>query len=291
MRSDTKRLIYTEAVVSMVLNTVLFGLKIWAGLVTGSIAIIADAWHTLSDSFTSVVVLLGARASAMPADRDHPFGHGRAELVASVVVGILLAVVGVNFLIESVQTLRARETAEFGMVAAVVFAVSAVSKEAIARYSFWAARKSGYRALTADAWHHRSDAIASLLILIGVFVGRYVWWIDGVLGIAVALLIVYAALDITRDAINPILGERADADLLGQLEALADRVVPEAHSIHHVHVHRYGDHTEITFHLRTDGSRTLTEAHDRATKLEIAIRDALNAEATIHCEPAGEGSE
>ena len=76
MRSETKRMAYVEAIVSMVLNTILFVLKIWAGLVTGSIAIIADAWHTLSDSFTSLVVLLGARASAMPADSDHPFGHG-----------------------------------------------------------------------------------------------------------------------------------------------------------------------------------------------------------------------
>lgn len=286
MHSETKRLAYVEAIVSMALNSVLFGLKIWAGLMTGSIAIIADAWHTLSDSFTSLVVLLGARASAMPADRDHPFGHGRAELVASIVIGVLLAVVGVNFLIESVKTLLARETAEFSTFAAIVFAVSALSKEAIARYSFWAARKTGYRALKADAWHHRSDAIASVLILIGVFIGKYVWWIDGVLGVAVALLIVYAAFDIMRDAISPILGEGADADLLDQLETLTGRVMPGMYAIHHVHVHRYGDHTEITLHVRTDGSRPLTEVHDWATELETAIRDVMNAEATIHCEPA-----
>ena len=201
----------------------------------------------------------------------------------------VLAVVGVNFLVESVQKLIDRGTAEFGVLAIVVFAVSALTKEAIARYSFWAAKKTGYKALMADAWHHRSDAIASILILVGVFVGRYLWWIDGVLGVAVALLILYAAFDIMRDSIGPILGEAADDKLISRLDLLAEKHMPGEHELHHVHVHRYGDHTEITLHVRTNGSRSLDEVHDQVTQLERAIRDEMNAESTIHCEPARVG--
>ncbi len=221
------RLAYVEGWSSVILNTLLFALKYYAGIVTGSVAVIADAWHTLSDSLTSVVVIVGAKVSAKPADSEHPFGHGRAELVATITIGILLAVVGFNFLVEGVTRLRQHQGTDFGLLALVAVTVSVVSKEAMAEFAFWAARKTGSRALRADAWHHRSDAISSAIILAGLLFGRRFWWLDGVLGIIVALLILYTTFDILRDAVNKLLGEKPDARLETRIRELVTAVTTQ----------------------------------------------------------------
>ncbi len=176
------RLGYLEGVLSIVLNTALFGLKYWVGLSTGSIAVIADAWHTMSDTLTSVIVILGFKISSMRPDKKHPFGHGRAEIISSVVIGVLLAVVGFNFLVESIHRLQHHTAASFNSSAITVFAISVVLKEALAWFSIWAGRKIESQSLIADGWHHRSDSVASLLILLGMLFGRYLWWVGAVMG-------------------------------------------------------------------------------------------------------------
>jgi len=105
MKSKSINLAYLEGIVSIFLNIILFALKYWVGVITGSIAIIADAWHTLSDSLTSLVVIIGAKVSSKPADKEHPFGHGRAESIASIIIGVLLFGVGLNFLFDAIQKL------------------------------------------------------------------------------------------------------------------------------------------------------------------------------------------
>jgi cation diffusion facilitator family transporter len=242
MKRNLHRLAVLEGWLSIILNTALFVLKYWAGRESGSVAVMADAWHTLSDSLTSVVVIIGVIISAAPGDREHPFGHGRAELIASIIIGVLLGVVGFNFMTESIAKLRARESAQFGSTIIVVFAVSVVLKEAIAQFSLWAGRKTGSRSLKADGWHHRSDAIASALILIGGWAGARLWWMDGALGICVALLILYAAFDIVREGANPLMGAYPSVEFLNELYSLARRVTGTDLHIHHTHLHQYGDH-------------------------------------------------
>lgn len=176
---------------SIVLNILLFALKYWAGVVSNSVALIADAWHTLSDSISSLAVLVGLKYAQQPADLEHPYGHGRAELIASLVVGVLLAVVGFNFLAESVVHLRNRVAFSYGPVAIWVTLVSVVVKEIMARYSITTGKKLKLNSLKADGWHHRSDALSSLVILLAIFLGRNIWWMDSVLGMLVSFLIFY----------------------------------------------------------------------------------------------------
>jgi cation diffusion facilitator family transporter len=259
-------------------------------VITGSVAIIADAWHTLSDSVTSVVVILGAWVSKKPADERHPFGHGRAELIASIIIGTLLGMIGINFVMESVEKLQTRQAGGFGTVAVVVFAVSVVLKEALARFALYAGRVSGYRSLSADGWHHRSDAVASALILLAIFLGQRFWWLDGVLGIVVALLILYAAFDVIRDAIDPLMGKAASDELVEQLRGIGRETTGYPLQVHHVHIHDYGDHTELTLHINMDGAITLRRAHEIASEFERAIRERVGMEATVHIEPGGEGA-
>ncbi len=112
---------YLEGTVSIIVNTLLFGLKYWVGIKTFSIAIIADAWHTLSDSLTSLVVIIGFKVSSKPADKKHPFGHGQAEIISSVIIGTLLALVGISFLIASIQKFINHQSASYGNLAIAVF--------------------------------------------------------------------------------------------------------------------------------------------------------------------------
>jgi cation diffusion facilitator family transporter len=266
-------------------NIFLFILKYWAGIVTGSVAIIADAWHTLSDSFSSIIVLIGIKVSRKPADTSHPFGHGRAELIASLIIGVLLAVISFNFILESAGKLKSHEPTDYGTIAIIAITTSIAVKEGLAQYAFWAAKKTGSNTLKADGWHHRTDAISSVLILTGIFLGDYFWWIDGVLGILVALMIAYAAYEVMRDAIDPLMGEKPSEKLIQQLQTISREELGFNPEIHHIHIHRYGEHIELTFHVVLSPGITLDEAHQQIDKLENKISEKLGMAATIHPDP------
>ncbi|MBS2212511.1 cation transporter [Carboxylicivirga mesophila] len=267
---------------SIILNILLFGIKFWAGMVSSSVAIIADAWHTLSDSISSVAVLIGLKVSAKPADKEHPYGHGRAEVLASIVVGMLLAIIGFSFLKESILKLQSRSEVKYGMIAIVVTIISLLVKEFMAQYSIRIGNKTKSKSMVADGWHHRSDAISSLVILVGIFFGQYYWWIDGALGILVSLLLFYTTYSILKENISHLLGERIDDDLRGEIIALAPEVTDFDIHPHHFLVHQYGHHTEMTLHIRLPGDYSIKRAHDIATAYEVIIKKRTNIQATVH---------
>lgn len=282
---ENQKLAQTEGWVSIVFNILLFALKYWAGIATGSIAIVADAWHTLSDSLSSVFVIVGAKVSSKPADKDHPFGHGRAELISSILIGSLLGVIAYSFIVDGISSLRDHKQANFGIFAIVVTVVSIVAKEGLAQYAFWIFRRTKMQSVRADAWHHRSDAISSVVVLAGILLGRYFWWMDGALGIVVAILIFHAAYTIIRSSGSSIMGEKPDQDFIKEIKQICNEsagfnVVP-----HHFHLHNYIYHKELTFHIFLQGDMTINEGHDVANKIECAILNKLGVESTIHIEP------
>ncbi|MBW6458052.1 MAG: cation diffusion facilitator family transporter [FCB group bacterium] len=274
-----------EGAVSLIANILLFGLKLWAGIRSASAAMIADAWHTLSDSISSLIIMISARISRKAPDREHPFGHGRAELIASLLVGFLLVFISVDFFLEGIRRLIEQTPANYGTIAIAVTSLSLVFKEAMAQYALWGFRRTGFLTLKADAWHHRSDALSSLVILIGIFIGRYMWWADGVLTLIVSIMIAHTAITIISDGIKPLLGESPDKELLQYLSRTCDELAGIKTHVHHVHLHRYGRHVELTFHLELPSELTLREAHERVTKIERYLKKEKQFEATIHMEP------
>ncbi|TVR91200.1 MAG: cation transporter [Spirochaetaceae bacterium] len=286
MKSSAARLAALEGWTSIVTNTLLFGLKLWVGILSGSVAIMADAWHTISDSLSSVVLLIGTRTAVKPPDREHPFGHGRAELIAGISIGVLLGVVGFSFIIEAAERLIAGESAQFGFLAIAVTGVSVVVKEALAQFAFYAARATGSGAMRAEAWHHRSDAITSVFILVGILLGSQIPWIDAAMALLVAVLLLRLAFEIIKDGALPLLGERPSPDLVASLRATANEVSPAIGDIHHLHLHRYGDHVEVTFHICLDGGMTVNASHDIVDSLERALHERLGIEATVHVDPS-----
>lgn len=281
---------YLEGWLSIGINILLFALKYWAGIVSGSVAIIADAWHTLTDSITSIIVLIGTKTSEKPPDKKHPFGHGRAEIIAAFIIGVLLAMIAFEFFMESINRLSKHEAASYGTIAIIVTIISILFKEALAQFAFWSGKKIKSKSLKADAWHHRSDAISSVIILVGIFLGKYYWWIDGVLGLTVASIIAWAAFKTIKDAISSLLGETpSDEDIL-KIKEICNEVSPFDSLPHHIHIHNYGKHQELTFHINLPQNISLLEAHKIATNIEIAIKKKMNFETTIHMEPLHENN-
>lgn len=252
---------------------------------TGSIGLIADAWHTLSDSLSSIAVIIGLRASKKPPDREHPYGHGRAELVSTLLIGMVLAMIGVNFFKESIDRLIHHEAVVFGFWAKAITIISIVAKEALAQISFYAGRKNNSPSLKADGWHHRSDALSSVIILLGIFFGSKFWWMDGVLGMIVSALILYASYDIIKHALADMIGKSADEETIREIRELVDEIIEREVHLHHVHMHLYGNHKELTCHIKLPPDMSLKKAHDIANHIEEQIRVSMNIETTIHMEP------
>jgi len=274
-----------EGWLSLVSNVLLFVLKYWVGVISGSVALIADAWHTLSDSLTSIILLIAIRISNKPADEEHPFGHGRAEIIASLIIGVLLSVVAFNFMLESVDKFLAHKEAKFGKWAIIVTIISIAVKELSAQYALWAYRKTRLNSLKAEAWHHRTDAISSVIILMGIFFGSMFWWLDSVLGFMVALLIFYASFEVIRDAVRPLMGQNPSKEFERKIKNLISRITELDVNFHHLHVHNYGNHNEITFHIKLPAHLSLREAHKVSELIENTIRKEMNIESTIHIEP------
>ena len=271
--------------VSIVINTLLFIIKYWAGIASGSVALLADAWHTLSDSLSSIFLIIGISLSQKPPDKEHPFGHGRNELITSILIGCLLAMVSYNFFVESIKRLATREAASYGLIAIIVTIVSILGKEALAQYSFYIARKTQSPAVKADGWHHRSDAISSVAVLIGVVLGRFFWWIDGVMGIIVSLFILYTAYKIIKSSSHTILGQKPSKEFIADIERIANSAANFNVYSHHIHLHDYVNHKELTLHIYLPNNMPISESHTITDAIEENLAHELNVVATIHVEP------
>ncbi len=285
IRKRNSKLSIRAGWVSILLNTLLFIVKYWAGIVSGSVALIADAWHTLSDSLSSIFLLLGVHLAQKPADKDHPFGHGRYELIATILIGCLLAGVSYNFFMESIERLQNKEAATFGVIAIVATVLSIVAKEALAQYSFYIARQTKSLAVNADGWHHRSDAISSIAILIGIILGRFYWWIDGIMGIIVSIFILYTAYKIIKNSSHTILGEIPTSKLKSDLVKITNHAAGKDVHPHHFHIHNYVNHKELTLHIYLPDGMTIEESHQITNSIEEALSKELEVETTIHVEP------
>ena len=283
--SDSKKYINREGWFSIIGNIFLFGLKYWAGISTGSLALIADAWHTLTDSVSSVIVLIGGKISRKPADDDHPFGHGRAEHIAAIIIGVMLSIIAFDFVVGAANKFISREHTTFGLFAWIATIVSILVKEGMAQYAFWAAKKVNSSILKADGWHHRTDVLSSVIILVGIAVGNTFWWTDAVLSFIVAIMIGWASYKILSSEIKSLLGESPSEELLIAIQKSTKDVFDAPLHLHHIHIHTYGRHTELSCHIKLPPEMSLNEAHEICTKVENIIHTQFGFVATIHAEP------
>lgn len=278
-----------EGWVSILGNFVLFVIKLIFGWMVNSLALIADAFHTLSDVGTSIVVIFGFKVAQKPADREHPFGHGRAETIATLAIAILMAVVALEFLKGAIDRLFFSEididVSKLDWLFIGVITLTAVGKAWMAHFAYQLGDLIDSDALRGDAVHHKSDVYTTVLVIVALIGAYYgVPYVDGIMGIGVAIMILYAAYDIAKDAIDDLLGKPATAEFIKQISDMATSV-PGARQVHDVVVHNYGDQSFISLHVEIEESTSPAIAHHIADNVEHKLAHELNAEVVTHIDP------
>lgn len=279
---------YLEAIVSIVGNILLFLLKLILGLFINSIALIADGFHSLSDTATSGVVIFGFRIAAKEPDKEHPHGHGRVEYIATLIISILLIIVGLGFIQQSIERIISRETllhGEFAILISIIVIISACIKEIMARYSNAIAKKIDSDVLKADAWHHRSDAISSIGVAIGILGSRFGFpLLDPIFGLIVSLIIIYVGVNLFRKSSNFLIGRAPDVKIINQITEIAKKY-ENVKGIHDVSLHDYGTNKILTVHVEVDSNLQLDEAHNIADNLSENIKNQTKYSTIIHLDP------
>jgi cation diffusion facilitator family transporter len=274
-----------EGWVSIAVNLVVFAVKLVPGILIGSISLIADAFHSLGDVASSIVVIWGFKVAAKPSDKEHPFGHGRVESIATLVIGVILFVVAWEFAQNSVIRLMHPKpvTASFGLLA--LLAVTLVLKEWLSRFALTLARRIGSSTLVSDAWHHRSDVFATAVVIASLVAARFgLDWVDGVGGLGVAGFIAALAYKVTKDAVNPLLGEAPSPQLLQEIRETA-LAIPDVDETHDVIVHLYGGLLVTSLHIEISSELDLTRAHEVAEAVEAALNERFKGWSVVHVDP------
>lgn len=268
------------------LNVLLFAGKYAAGLISGSIAITADAFNNLSDAGSSAISLIGFRLAGKKPDPDHPFGHGRLEYISGLCVAALILVMGVELLISSVEKIISPEPVENGLLPAIILIVSIGVKVYMSLYNRAIGKKISSSAMLATATDSLSDSVATAVVLLSMLVS-YLFSvnIDGYAGVLVALFILFAGMGVARDTLSPLLGQAPDPELVRKIEDIVmarDEII----GMHDLVVHDYGPgRLMISLHAEVDGRGDIFELHDAVDVVERTLAQELGCEATIHMDP------
>ena len=271
--------------ISTTVNLVLFIFKLFIGLMTGAVSLIADAIHTLSDVITSLIVIWGFNQAKKPADMGHPYGHGRAEYIATLIISILLCVAGIEFIETAVHRIQnpILIISDWWMI--IILGLTIIIKEITARYAEFLSSKIASGLLHADAWHHRTDAISSVLVLMALIAGNFGYpSIDGWAGLFVALILIYTGFDIARDSVDDLIGKPPDIMELDTIRKIA-LSVPGALGVHDISVHSYGHDRFVNIHAEINAIKSAAEAHDISEEIESRLEKAMGVEPTVHLDP------
>jgi len=276
---------YLGGWLSIVVNVILFVLKGLFGILLGSIALITDGIHSLSDVATSVIIVASFKWARKPSDTVHPFGHGRMEAIATLVVAVLLVVIGLEFFKTSIERIIHPIGYRVSIWITGFVILTILVKEWLARFTSILGRMIGSSALKADSWHHHTDALSSVLVL-AAFAGQYFGLsiMDGIAGILISGFIVWTGWVIAKDGVDDLLGKRPSADLVDKIKKAA-RECPEVLDIHDLIIHQYGQQMVLSFHIQISETLSLKEAHRISEKVEKIVLERFSAYATIHLDP------
>lgn len=272
--------------VGILLNLILFAGKILAGLLSGSIAITADAFNNLSDAGSSIVTLLGFKLAGQKPDSDHPFGHGRLEYISGLVVAFLILLMAFELFKSSAGKILHPEKPEFSVLIAVILLVSIAVKCYMAFYNHRIGRLIDSVAMAATATDSLSDVCATSIVLLSLLVSHFTGFVaDGYCGIAVAVFILIAGINAAKDTINPLLGQAPDPAFVKQVNDIVlsyEGII----GIHDLMVHNYGPgRIHLSLHAEVPADGNILEMHDLIDLIEHRLRDELNCSAVLHMDP------
>jgi cation diffusion facilitator family transporter len=275
-----------ESVVSLVGNAGLLVSKLAIGLLISSIALFGDSMNHLTDVGISIVLICGFRLTKKEADHEHPYGHARAEQILSVAVATLIIVMGIAILLASLQGL-AEPAISSPPIVSVFILVFAGVKEVMARFAFTIGRRIESRVLMADGWNHRFDAIISVVIAAGIYlttIDQSLRFVDPVLGILVAVVIVVTGIKLVKESGDELLGRAPSPEVVSRVVQIAE-AVEGVRDAHEVKVHEYGTRKVMSLHVSVEEGITAKDAHEIATEVEESIQTEFRVEPTVHIEP------
>jgi len=270
----------------IVCNIILFLGKMIAGILAGSVAIIADAVNNLSDASSSVVTLLGFRLAQQPADQDHPYGHARYEYLSGLIVAVLILVIGVELVKSSVGKIIHPEPIDFSMITVGILVASVLVKLWMSMFFGTLGKKINSLTLQATSVDSRNDVVSTVAVLAGCVVGYLLHVnIDGYVGLLVAVFILYSGVNIVKETISPLLGKQADAELIEKIKAMV-LSSEEVLNVHDLLIHDYGPgRCFASIHAELDARLDPMEVHDILDDIESNVLEKLNVHLVIHYDP------
>ena len=268
------------------LNLLLFAGKLFAGTISGSIAITADAFNNLSDAGSSVVTLLGFRLAGRKPDPEHPFGHGRMEYISGLAVAGLILLMGVELGKSSLKKILSPEEIVSSPLVLAILAVSVAVKLYMFYYNRSIGKKIKSAAMSATATDSLSDAVSTTAVLIATLVGQLTGLnIDGWVGLLVALFILFSAYKAAKETLSPLLGQTPDPEFVEHIEQIV-LSYPEVLNVHDLIVHDYGPgRMMISLHAEVPADGDLLQLHDVIDNAEHRLKKELGCMAVIHMDP------
>ncbi len=288
--ADKRRSAYGQlcGIVGIALNVLLFAGKFLAGVMSNSIAITADAFNNLSDAGSSVVTLFGFKLAEQKPDSEHPFGHGRMEYLAGLIVSAVILMMGFELVKDSIDKIIHPTEITFSLAVMVILIASIVLKCYMALYNFKYGKRFESATLKATATDSLSDCISTGVVLVATLIGYFTdVQIDGFCGIAVGILIFVAGINAARETLNPLLGQAPEPEFVEQIENMVLEFDKEAIiGIHDMIVHDYGPGRRIiSLHAEVPAEGDMLQLHDVIDNLEMKLCMELGCLTTIHMDP------
>lgn len=272
--------------VGILLNILLFGIKYFAGVISNSIAITADAFNNLSDAGSSFISLIGFKFAGMKPDTKHPFGHGRIEYLSGLGISIAIIVVAFELFTTSLDKILNPQDMDSSLLAMSILVISICVKLYMFFYNRSIGKKINSAGMKATAMDCISDSVATLVVLLSMIFTRFTGInIDGYCGILVSLFIFYAGINSAKETLAPLLGTKPDEELVEKVYSLV-MSYDKVHGIHDMVVHDYGPGRQlISLHAEVDGTEDIYEIHDVIDTIEKDLFEKLSVETTIHMDP------
>ncbi|MBQ4337831.1 MAG: cation transporter [Clostridia bacterium] len=281
-----------SSVVGIVCNALLCAFKLAVGRLSGSVSITADAMNNLSDAASSVVTLVGFKLAEKPADDEHPYGHARYEYLSGLAVAAMIIVIGFEIAKTSVEKILNPVAVDFSVPVCIVLAGSIAVKLWLYLFNRKLGKHIGSSALAATAADSRNDAVSTFAVLAAGIIEMFIpWHIDGVMGLGVALFILYSGAMLAKETISPLLGENASPELRDVIISVVSNQ-PEILGYHDLMVHDYGPGQRFaSMHVEMDQSADVLECHELIDNLERLCMEKHNVNLVIHYDPVVTGDE
>lgn len=288
--SSEKIIAMKVSVVSIAVNILLSVIKLVAGIIAKSGAMVSDAIHSASDVFSTFVVMIGVSVSSRQSDKDHPYGHERLECVASIILAVVLAITGLGIGADGIEKITSGNYSELavpGILALIAAVVSIIVKECMYWYTRAAAKKINSGALMADAWHHRSDALSSIGSFAGIFGARLGFPVlDPVASVLICIFIEKAAVDIFKDAVDKMVDKSCNDETVDKMKEII-LSVEGVKGIDEIKTRLFGSKIYVEVEILMNASCTLIESHDTAEEVHMTIENNFPdvKHCTVHVNP------